>query len=239
MLIIRILLFLFLLAPLNAVFSNELSGVEITKIVSSWLSKKNKASNINILPEKKYPECLNLNVKNISTDYSLLKISCQTPNQWSFILRNKIKETKKIKKSHNSKKKITKNHVKYLAFKSDMSKGSIIKNEDLVFLKKNISNSKNLIVNTNDIIGKKLKRTIRSNVPIYNNNLEKEWLIRKNDEITIENNKGTVIIKVDAIALENADYMEKIKVKNASSGQIISAYVKNKKKVIINPKQLR
>ena len=110
MLIIRILLFLFLLAPLNAVFSNELSGVEITKIVSSWLSKKNKASNINILPEKKYPECLNLNVKNISTDYSLLKISCQTPNQWSFILRNKIKETKKIKRSHNPQKKINKNH---------------------------------------------------------------------------------------------------------------------------------
>ena len=120
-----------------------------------------------------------------------------------------------------------------------MPKGSIVKNEDLVFLKKNISNSRNLIVNKTDIIGKKLKRSIRSNIPIYNNNLEKEWLIRKNDEITIENNKGTVIIKVDAIALENADYMEKIKVKNVSSGQIISAYVKNKKKVIINPKQLR
>ena len=239
MIIIRILLFLFLLAPLNAIFSNELSGVEITKIVSSWLSEKNKASNINILPEKKYPECLNVNVKNISTDYSLLKISCQTPNQWNFILRNKIKETKKIKRSHNPQKKINKNHLNYLAFKSDMPKGSIVKNEDLVFLKKNISNSRNLIVNKTDIIGKKLKRSIRSNIPIYNNNLEKEWLIRKNDEITIENNKGTVIIKVDAIALENADYMEKIKVKNVSSGQIISAYVKNKKKVIINPKQLR
>ena len=239
MIIIRILLFLFLLAPLNAIFSNELSGVEITKIVSSWLSEKNKASNINILPEKKYPECLNVNVKNISTDYSLLKISCQTPNQWNFILRNKIKETKKIKRSHNPQKKINKNHLNYLAFKSDMPKGSIVKNEDLVFLKKNISNSRNLIVNKTDIIGKKLKRSIRSNVPVYNNNLEKEWLIRKNDEITIENNKGTVIIKVDAIALENADYMEKIKVKNVSSGQIISAYVKNKKKVIINPKQLR
>ena len=91
MLIIRILLFLFLLAPLNAIFSNELSGVEITKIVSTWLSEKNKASNINILPEKKYPVCKDLNIKNISTDFSLLKISCQKPTQWSFILRNKIK----------------------------------------------------------------------------------------------------------------------------------------------------
>ena len=95
MLIIRILLFLFLLAPLNAIFSNELSGVEITKIVSTWLSEKNKASNINILPEKKYPECLDLKIRNISTDFSLLKISCQKPTQWSFILRNKIKQVKK------------------------------------------------------------------------------------------------------------------------------------------------
>ena len=236
MLIIRILLFLFLLAPLNAIFSNELSGFEITKIVSTWLSEKNKASNINILPEKKYPECLDLKIRNISTDFSLLKISCQKPTQWSFILRNKIKQ---VKKKNNEKKKISKNLVKYLTFNSDMPKGSIIKDDDLIFLKKNISNSRNLIVDKNDILGKKLKRTIRSHTPIYDNNLEKEWLIRKNDEITIENNLGSVIIKANGIALENADYMEKIKVKNISSGQIINAYVENRKKVLINPKQFR
>jgi len=236
MLIIRILLFIFLLAPLNAIFSNELSGLEITKIVSTWLSEKNKASNIKILPEKKYPECLDLKVRNISTDFSLLKISCQKPTYWSFILRNKIKQ---IKKKNNEKKKITKNLVKYLAFNSDMPRGSIIKEDDLIFLKKNISKTRNLIVDENDILGKKLKRTIRFHTPIYANNLEKEWLIRKNDEITIENNLGSVTIKVEGIALENADYMEKIKVRNISSGQIINAYVKNRKKVLINPKQLR
>tara|TARA_B100000989_G_scaffold280953_1_gene244778 strand:- start:545 stop:1252 length:708 start_codon:yes stop_codon:yes gene_type:complete len=234
MLIIRILLFLFLLAPLNAIFSNELDGFEITKIVSSWLSENNKESNVNILPEKKYPKCLDLDIKDISTDFSLLKISCQKPNQWSFVLRNKIK--KKITKK-NTQKKITKNLVQYLAFNTDMPRGSIVKEDDLVFLKKNISNSRNLIVNKSEIIGKKLKRSIRSNTPIYNGNLEKEWLIRKNDKITIENNLGTIIIKVEGIALENADHMEKIKVRNVSSGQIINAYVENKKKVIINPKQ--
>ena len=236
MLIIRILLFLSLLAPLNAIFSNELSGVEITKIVSTWLSEKKKASNIHILPEKKYPVCKNLNIKNISTDFSLLKISCQKPTQWSFILRNKIKQVKKTK---NENKKKIKNLVKYLAFNTDMPKGSIVKDDDLIFLKKNISNSRNLVVDKNEILGKKLKRTIRFHTPIYNNNLEKEWLIRKNDEITIENNLGSVIIKANGIALENADYMEKIKVKNISSGQIINAYVENRKKVLINPKQFR
>ena len=235
MLIIRILLFLFLLAPLNAIFSNELSGVEITKIVSTWLSEKNKASNINILPEKKYPVCKDLNIKNISTDFSLLKISCQKPTQWSFILRNKIKQVKKTKNENKK----TENLVKYLAFNSDMPKGSIIKDDDLIFLKKKIPNSRNLVVDKNDILGKKLKRTIRFHTPIYNNNLEKEWLIRKNDEITIENNLGSVIIKANGIALEDADYMEKIKVKNISSGQIINAYVENRKKVLINPKQFR
>ena len=120
-----------------------------------------------------------------------------------------------------------------------MPRGSIIKDEDLVFLKKNISNSRNLIVDKNEIVGKKLKRTIRVHTPIYANNLEKEWLIKKNDEITIENNLGSVIVKVEGIALENADFMEKIKVKNISSGQIINAYVENNKKVLINPKQFR
>ena len=92
-------------------------------------------------------------------------------------------------------------------------------------------------MNKTDIIGKKTKRTIMSNKPIYENYLQKSWMIEKNEEITIENNIGSIYIKVEGIALQNADFMDKIKVMNKSSGQIITAYVKNKKKVTLKPKQ--
>jgi flagella basal body P-ring formation protein FlgA len=92
-------------------------------------------------------------------------------------------------------------------------------------------------MNKTDIIGKKTKRTIMSNKPIYENYLQKSWMIEKNEEITIENSIGSIYIKVDGIALQNADFMDKIKVMNKSSGQIFTAYVKNKKKVTLKPKQ--
>ena len=61
--------------------------------------------------------------------------------------------------------------------------------------------------------------------------------MEKNSEIFIENNLGPITIKVEGIALENADLNEKIKVKNISSGQILSGYVENKKKVTLRAKQ--
>ena len=44
-------------------------------------------------------------------------------------------------------------------------------------------------------------------------------------------------IKVDGIALENGDFNDKIKVKNISSGEILTGFVNNNKKVIFRPKQ--
>ena len=61
--------------------------------------------------------------------------------------------------------------------------------------------------------------------------------MEKNTEIMIENIIGPVIINVKGIALENAGYMGKVRVKNISSGEVLTGYVENRKKVLINPKQ--
>ena len=61
--------------------------------------------------------------------------------------------------------------------------------------------------------------------------------MQKNTEIMIENTIGPVIINVKGIALEDADYMGKVRVKNISSGEVLIGYVENRKKVLINPKQ--
>ena len=88
-----------------------------------------------------------------------------------------------------------------------------------------------------DLIVKKLNKSINSNSPIYHSNLEKDWLIQKNSSIIIENKIGSITVKDQGIALENADFMDVLKVKNIKSGKIIYGFAKNQKKVVLKAKQ--
>ena len=81
------------------------------------------------------------------------------------------------------------------------------------------------------------KKNLNSNQLLKRSNLQKDWLIKKNSLVTIINNKSFVTIKEDGLAMNDANYMDMIKVKNIKSGKVIVGYAKNQKKVILNTKQ--
>tara|TARA_B100001029_G_C14916477_1_gene369500 strand:+ start:410 stop:700 length:291 start_codon:yes stop_codon:yes gene_type:complete len=88
------IIFLFLIfASTNINASSSISGKKIDEILSSWLNAQGQEANLNILSSIKYPYCddSNLLLSDISGTYSLIKISCLAPNEWSFIARNKKK----------------------------------------------------------------------------------------------------------------------------------------------------
>ncbi len=220
-----------LLLVSSNVKATTINGLELKEIIEDWLVKDGKPANISILEEIKYPECdySNLILNDISGNGKLIKINCIGKNPWQFIVRNKLVEKKKIKKN-------TKNHQVY-ALKTFKNKGTIILADDLkVVNRKNVINHM-FISDKSEIIGRKLKKNTTPNQPLRRSNLENNWLIEKNSLVTIINNKSFITIKEQGVALNDANYMEKINVKNVKSGKIIVGYVKNQKKVIMNTKQ--
>ena len=105
----------------------------------------------------------------------------------------------------------------------------------MIRMKNRIKNR--FISDKSEIIGKKLKKSIKSNEPLKYSNLENDWLIEKNSLVTIVNDKGFIKIKEEGLAMNDGNYMDMIKVKNIKSGKIIVGYAKNEKKVILNTKQ--
>ena len=146
-----------------------------------------------------------------------------------FIVRNK--QNLKVEKNNFKKK------VNVLAFKNSKKSGTIIDEEDIIIIKKRVNNKKGLVENKIDLVGKRLKKSINSNRPIYHSNLEKDWLIKKNSTIIIENKIGNITVKDRGIALEDADFMDVLKVKNVKSGKIIYGFAENEKKVVLKTKQ--
>ena len=155
------------------VYSTSITGVQLKEKIANWLESKGSQTNIEILDNIKYPICSdeNLLISDISGNFRLIKVSCVGENKWSFIIRNK--QNLKVEKN-NSKKK-----VNVLAFKNSKKSGTIIDEEDIIIIKKRVNNKKDLVENKIDLVGKRLKKSINSNRPIYHSNLEKDWLIKK------------------------------------------------------------
>ena len=208
-----------------------ISGSELKERISKWLKTQGANIQVEILDNIKYPYCneKDLLISDISGSYRLIKVNCIGEDKWSFIVRNK--------QNVESNKNKSKNKVNVLALKNSLKSGTIINENDIIVIKKSVKDKNDLVKNKTDLIGKKLKKSINSNRPIYHSNLEKDWLIQKNSSIIIENKIGSITVKDQGIALENADFMDVLKVKNIKSGKIIYGFAKNQKKVVLKAKQ--
>ena len=226
--------FIFLSFVFDSKASNSINGKEIEGLVNAWLEENNQTGNVRILNSIKYPFCTkdNMLITDISGSFNLIKIKCLNPNEWSLITRNKSKNRKLFNLKEKNKKQFN-----VLTLKNSKSAGSTINEDDLISVKKSIIIKDNLVEEKSKIVGKKLKNSLSSGRVLYHSNFEKDWLIEKNSIIVIENKVGSITIKEEGIALNNADFMGKIKVKNIKSGKIIDGYAKNEKKVVLKTKQ--
>ena len=211
--------------------ASTISGYEIKSLIEKWLEKQGVEANVNILESLRYPACEpeNIIINDISGNSKLIKVNCIGNNPWQFIVRNKVNKFKSKTKN--------KQLSDFYALKNFKEKGSIIKEKDLIIIKRKNSQRNLFISEKTDIVGKKLKNSVNSNQLLKRSNLEKDWLIKKNSQVTIINNKSFVTIKEDGLAMNDANYMDMIKVKNIKSGKVIVGYAKNEKKVILNAKQ--
>lgn len=224
--------FIFFVLFFTDINSKSISGDELKLLVENWLQQNNVEANINILGKVKYPKCNqeNLMISDISGKNKLIKVSCLAPHEWSLILRNKINITRKVKSNDDQ-------LTNVYALNKPKRSGSIINNGDIIMIKKKISNINGLIIEKNDLVGRKLKKSVSANRALYHSSLKKDWLIEKDSHVLIENNLPSITIRAEGIALENADFGEKLKVKNLKSGKIVFGFAENKKKIILNAKQ--
>ncbi|MGP3372687.1 flagellar basal body P-ring formation chaperone FlgA, partial [Escherichia coli] len=77
-------------------------------------------------------------------------------------------------------------------------------------------------------------RNLRINTFITDALTTPPTLVKKGDSVLITARSGTIIVKMNGIALENGVKNQQIRVKNASSGRIIYAKVVTDSEVLVN-----
>ena len=208
-----------------------LNNSEINDAIKEYLRKNDILQSFSINKKLKLPNCKkNIEVKKRSESYKTLKIICPQDNPWTYNVRIKIQN---VKKKPTQKRKQKNTEVRIIKVNKNLKKNQIITENDIYFIKTNKKGASNYFSYKEEVLGRKIKVSLREGQVLRDRHIEKNWTIKEGQKIIIENNRSKIRILIDGIALNSAMKGDYVEILNESTGKPIKAWVKNNKKVSI------
>ena len=208
-----------------------LSNSEINDAIKDYLKKNNIYQSFKINKKLKLPDCKkNIQIKKRYETYNTLKIICPQENPWSYNVRIKIQN---VKKKTKNKRNIKNTEVSLIKARKNLKKDQIITENDIYLIKTNKKGASNYFSYKKEVIGRKIKVSLREGQILRDRHIEKNWTVQEGQKIIIENNKSKIQILIEGVALNSAMKGDYVEVLNKSTGKPIKAWVKNNKKVSI------
>ena len=208
-----------------------LSNLEIKNAIKEYLTQNGKSENFTINKKLKLPNCKkDIEVKKKFEKYKTLEIICPQDNPWTYNVRIKFQN---VKKKPSQKRKLKNREVSIIKVNKNLKKNQIITENDIYLIKTNKKGASNYFSYKKEVIGRKIKVSLREGQILRDRHIEKNWTIQEGQKIIIENNRLKIHILIEGIALNSAMKGDYVEVLNKSSGKPIKAWVKNNKKVSI------
>ena len=208
-----------------------LSNLEISDSIKEYLKHNGISQSFSINKKIRLPNCKkNIEVKKRFETYKTLKIICPQDNPWTYNIRVKIQNDKKKPKQ---KIKLEKKEVSLIKINKNLKKDQIITENDIYLIKTNKKGASNYFTNKKEVLGKKIKVSLREGQILRDRHIEKNWTIQEGQKIIIENNKSKIQVLVEGVALNSGMEGDYLEVLNKSTGKTIKAWIKNNKKVAI------
>ena len=208
-----------------------LSNSEIHNAIKEYLKQNDIIQSFSINKKLKLPNCKqNIEIKKRFETYKTLKIICPQDNPWTYNIRVKIQN---IKNKPKNKRKLKNTEVSLIKVNKNLKKNQIITENDIYFIKTNKKGASNYFSNKKEVIGRKMKVSVREGQVLRDRHIEKNWTIKEGQKIIIENNRSKIKIQIEGRALNSAMKGDYVEVLNKSTGNPIRAWVKNNKKVSV------
>jgi flagella basal body P-ring formation protein FlgA len=229
--------------------SNQyITGKYINEIVTQFLSVKGVEATPNLNPERMFRKCNGtLTVKPMFGNFQTVRVECEDTSGWRIAVRTKAAsgdqdmrktETKTISKMV---KKVARNitpkpskkteTTRVVSLTRSMTRGDIITLDDVTFIDVSMREVVGVFLDQDDVVGRRLKSSVSVNKPVFARQLQPHWMIEKDQEVTLVNHSGAVAVSMLGYAMENGQFGEWIKVKNANSSKIVRGRIINSKKI--------
>ena len=231
----------FLLVILITIINHQataITGEEISKKVSIWLTKEGIKGTPVFSRNASYKDCNNeIEIEKMFQSYKTIKVNCSDINGFKLIIRVqslKNDENKSITRSKKVSKVSNKNKIlKIIKLKKSVEKNDILELDDIETVLVEKKHQTSFFSNKKELVGRKLKTNLKMGQILHPRHLFESFDINNGDIISIVSNLGNVSVTVSGEAQDSGNLGDLIKVRNLKSGKIIKGYVNEDKKIKI------
>ena len=218
----------------TAIPGNTLTGTIVYDQIVDQLKKQNISSDPAIDTARQFPRCPSgLLINRIFGSWKTVEIRCPD-NNWKLTVRTNAQKNLQPLRAQDQKNDKSQEFV--ISLKTSLSRGDIIKNVHLTYLKSNKNVGGGVFHEERDVVGRTLKQQLSVGSIVRARHLTPNWIITKNQKVIIEHKVGNIIINAQGVAKESGQMGQQIWVNNFNSGKEVLCWIKNDKKVTTNAK---
>jgi flagellar basal body P-ring formation protein FlgA len=217
--------------------SQNLSGAMIKAEIKSSLASLGMATDPAINQDRQFLPCAaGLTIEPMFGSYKTVRVSCSDLDGFSIAVRTQIQTDTSVAVldgDAGDASQLSSEAPKIVKLSRSLRRGEVITNDDLVLVSSPDHRLVGYFEDLDDVIGRKAKRSLSVNQALQNRHLEMDWLVQKDQNVTIETQIGGVTVTGSGLALDNAQMGDLLKVLNQSSKVIVEGRVVSEKKVKI------
>ena len=220
-----------------AMASQTISGAMIKAEIQSSLALLGIAADPAINQDRQFLPCAaDLTIEPMFGSYKTVRVSCSDEDGFSIAVRTQIQSESPVPILGGNAKTAAQpsNHsANIVKLSRSLRRGEVITHDDLVLVASPDHRLVGYFEKLDDVVGRKTNRSLSVNQAVRNRHLEMDWLVEKDQLVTIETQIGGVTVAGSGLALDNAQMGDLLKVLNQSSKVIIEGRVVSEKKVKI------
>ena len=236
--------------------TEAITGSDISDAIVQTLELEGEEAGPKILGTKKYFPCdAPLEILAVFGNWKTVRVNCSSPIPWKLIVRaqwppepeTKPEATAEVEtKPTVSDKPVRKLRVKppiemfdVVVLTRSVSKGDVLTKDDVLVRSVREAKARGTIEDPARAIGRKMRQSVASRRALKPRHLEKNWMIEKDDIITMRVNSNGIEVLGVGIAQEPGQLGEIIRMRNASSGVLLRVKVTGDKNVDVISKTSR
>ncbi|MBL81566.1 MAG: flagella basal body P-ring formation protein FlgA [Rhodospirillaceae bacterium] len=230
----------FLLFNLNGLHADGyISGIELRDELNNYLAEQGLIGRPALDKARQFRACsTGLQMSPLFGSFQTIEIRCPDNDGWKIAVRTRLGTVTSPNKGRQVQVPTPNLEDKQIAVvvNKRLTKNSIIGPGDVSLEPFTAISSKDFFTRIDDVVGRRLKRSLHTRQLVEARHLKTNWMIEKGQPVILESGFGAIQVLSEGIALDNAQWGELARFLNTRSDKEVFGKVVSEKKVVIRTK---
>lgn len=214
-------------------------GIDLRDKLNSYLAEQGLTGRPALENARQFRACSKeLRLSPLFGSFQTIEIRCPDSDGWKIAVRTRLSAVVPLKEGRQvpvSDPDLVDKQMAVVVNKR-LTKNSIIGPGDVSIQPINAGSSTDFYTRVDDVVGRRLKRSLRTRQIVGARHLQTNWMIEKGQPVILESGFGAIQVLSDGIALHNAQWGELARFLNVRSNKEVFGTVVSEKKVVIRAK---